>query len=332
MNAIDTTATPAAPGEKYHESAIPTGRVRGLLAWAAERFPARNGVFFLTLYVTALVVGRGASGDTIALGLRDVPGFIALWAFFLVLRVLDEHKDFAADAVAHPERVLQRGVVTLGELRAVGLTAAMATLGISVWLDGGTLGRVSAWCLAVATWSFFMAREFFAPRWLRERLITYAVSHMCVMPLVMGWLLAMGGADPTGSRAAIVLLVFAFASGLAFEMGRKMRAPSDERPMADSYTKALGVHAASDTLLVVTIGASAMALAIVRLSNEAIPATVSVVAAAAAILVARTVLRFRGKPTSGGAKAVEAAVGIAMLVVHVVIITAIAASRGVEVR
>ena len=82
--------------------------MRSLRAWMRERFPARNAVFFAVFYVTALLIGRAdGNGDgPIVLSFRDAAGFIALWCFFLMLRVFDEHKDFEADAIAHPHRVL----------------------------------------------------------------------------------------------------------------------------------------------------------------------------------------------------------------------------------
>src|SRR5262245_27757810 len=88
-----------------------------LAEWAHERFPLANGVFFVLLYVLALVVGRSVVSGPIVLSWHDLPGVAALWSFFLWLRVLDEHKDFENDRVAHPQRVLQRGLVTLGDLR-----------------------------------------------------------------------------------------------------------------------------------------------------------------------------------------------------------------------
>ena len=305
-------------------------RVRSLLAWAAERFPLKNAVFFLVLYLTSLVVGRGSAGaGPVPIGWHDVPGFIAFWAFFLVLRVLDEHKDFDADTVAHPDRVLQRGRVSLRELRGIGYLAGVTTLATTLWLDGG-VGRATTWWLAVACWSALMAREFFVRDWLRERLIPYALSHMCVMPLVIGWAMAMAGAVPTASLATKAMMALAFMSGLAFEMARKVRAPADERPRADSYTSALGVMGATRSLVAVTLSATIIAVEVVRLSIGELPAWVAVAGAVAAALATFAVLGFRREPTSRHARAVEGSVGVAMLIVHLAIITAIAATRGLE--
>ena len=98
-------------------------------AWMRERFPARNAVFFAVFHATALLVARASDGGTpMAVTWRDLACFPAVWCFFLMLRVFDEHKDFAADAVAHPDRVLQRGAITLGHLRIVGVLAIAVQL------------------------------------------------------------------------------------------------------------------------------------------------------------------------------------------------------------
>ena len=83
-----------------------------LLAWAAERFPAPNGVFCLVLYGAALICGRTSSGQgPIAISAADGAGFLAAYAFLLMLRVFDEHKDFESDGRNFPQRVLQRGQI-----------------------------------------------------------------------------------------------------------------------------------------------------------------------------------------------------------------------------
>ena len=304
-------------------------RFHYLPAWTAERFPLRNGIFFLVLYVTSLCVARAAATPgSVHVRWHDLAGFVALWAFFLVLRVVDEHKDFTADGVAHPERVLQRGLVTLTELRLVGILAALLTLGVSLSIDGG-IGTVTGWWLAVAVWSGLMAREFFVRTWLRGHVMLYALSHMVVMPLVIGWVAAMGGASPLSRSGTQLLMLFGFASGLAFEMARKVRAPSDERPMADSYTRALGIAGAAGTLLGVTIAAMLVGLGVIRAVLATLPLLSSVACIAAAVSVAPALLAFARQPTTQGARRVEAWVGLSMLVVHLSVIASIVAGRGV---
>jgi 4-hydroxybenzoate polyprenyltransferase len=305
--------------------------MRALAAWMQERFPARNATFFAVFYATALLVARAAGGSgPLIVTWRDLAAFPAVWCFFLMLRVFDEHKDFAADAIAHPQRVLQRGLITLRDLRIVGLIAIVVQIGVSLWLDGG-FGPVTAWWLAAFSWSVLMAREFFVRVWIRRHLVVYALTHIVVMAILAMWIAAMGS-----PRAALVSAPWLFAAlslfaGLAFEIARKLRAPEQEHPLADSYTQALGVPAASRLLLGVVIGASIAALALTALVAGRVgtiaPATLAIAAGIAAMAIAR----FRSRPTPASARRSEAAVGIAALTTHVVVIAALVVAHGLRV-
>lgn len=299
--------------------------------WARERFPLANGVFFVLLYLLVLVVGRSTVPGPIVLSWRDLPGLFALWLFFLWLRVLDEHKDFENDRVAHPRRVLQRGLVTLGDLKDVGAAALVIQLGVSVWIDGGA-GLVTGWWLVALVWSLLMAKEFFVRDWLRRHIIWYALSHMVVMLALVAWVATMGAAAASRSRATWVLAALVYASGLAFEMGRKMRAPQDEHPLADSYTQSLGVHPATVLLSAVVGIVSVLSLVTTGVVNNGIWPGV-LLAAIAGLAVALGVLReFHGRPTPRAAKRVEAGVGLSILTMHTALLAAVIHVRSVTWR
>jgi 4-hydroxybenzoate polyprenyltransferase len=298
--------------------------------WLRERFPARNAVFFVVFYVTALLVSRSAATTgAVWLGWRDLPGFAALWSFFLTLRIADEHKDFAVDAVAHPGRVLQRGLVTLGQLRVLGAVALAIQVAVSLLEDGGAVGPVTRTWLVVMAWSALMTREFFAREWLRRRLLVYATSHMLVMPLAALWVATMAAPRAAGSVTVWAFAALSFLAGLAFEIARKMRAPELEHPLADSYTQTLGIPAASVLLFTVVVAASGAALVLTTLLVGAAALGTMGVLGAAVILAGWALAGFLRRPTSAAAKRSEAAVGIAALATHLVPLAALLMARGV---
>jgi 4-hydroxybenzoate polyprenyltransferase len=301
-------------------------------AWARERFPARNAIFFAMFYMTALLIGRAAETDgPIELVARDFLGFVALWCFFLMLRVFDEHKDFEADAIAHPRRVLQRGLITLRDLRWLGLRAFVIQLVISVTMDRG-LGPVTMWWAAALGWSLLMAREFFVRDWLRRHIVVYALTHMLVMPLVAMWVASMGAPRASGSPVVWAFAALSMLAGLGFEIARKMRAPEQEHPMADSYTQSLGVTRASALLVVVTVATVAAAVGLTVLVTQRI-GIVGIIALVATLAFAvAAVSRFRDAPTPASANRSELAVGVATLATHIVVIAALVASHGVLLR
>ena len=283
--------------------------------WARERFPLANGAFFALLYLLALFVGRSSRPGPIEVSWRDMPGLIALWLFFLWLRVLDEHKDFEKDRVAHPHRVLQRGLVTLRQLRVLGGITLAIQLAVSVWLDGG-VGPVTGWWLVALAWSLLMAREFFVRNWLRRHIMWYAFSHMVVMlPLVM-WVATMGSQDAYHAPATRMLLLLVYASGFAFEIGRKMRAPGDEHPLADSYTQSLGVGNASVLLSLVVSLVSVLTLVMTNAVHGRIPSFMIVAAVAGVFLAVAVIHEFRQRPERRAAKRLQAGVGVSILAMH----------------
>ena len=304
-------------------------------AWLDERFPIKNAVLFSTLYLGALLAGRAFTAPgQLSLGLEDLGGFMAVWSFFLMLRVFDEHKDYELDLANHPQRVLQSGLITLGHLKIAGVLAVVVQLGVSLWFDRG-FGRVTLFWTATMVWSLLMAKEFFVGHWLAKRLIPYAVSHMLAMPLAILWMMQMGAA-PSGAPlpvAAGALAAMAFFSGFAFEIARKTRAPEDERPTVDSYTKILGTRGASlTTLVILVVGGVIEAVLLALLPGERrLWIAVGVVALVLAF-VAVPLVKFAQKPSSAAAKKAEAAAGVAMLVQYVVLITMLIAERGVTWR
>lgn len=302
-----------------------------LQAWMDERFPPANCAAAVLVWAAALVWGRALSaGGPVTFRLRDAPGGLAAIGFFLMLRVLDEHKDYAADCIAHPGRVLQRGLITLQHLKIVGIVAIALQLGVSVLSDGGVVGPATTAWLVTFAWSLLMAKEFFVREWLRPRLVVYALSHMLVMPLAVWWLVRLGAGNAALPASARMLPVVSYLTGFAFEIARKQKAPADERDDVDSYTRAFGTRRAPMILGAVLTAACAGFAAMLSIAGAGwIPFAGD--ACIAAVLVAAWValLRFRQRPDSATAKACEGVVGLAIAVNHLVLVLVTIASRGI---
>lgn len=198
-------------------------------------------------------------------------GTLTLLVFFFFLRVLDEHKDAPDDARYRPELPVPRGLVTLRELRATALVALAAAIALNALLEPALLVLMAV----VLAWAGFMGREFFVPGWLRARPGWYLVSHMVVMPLIffyataLDWLVA-GAGPPPGTGAFLAL---AFFNGVVIEVGRKVRAPGEERAGVDSYTRAWGLGPATGLWLASVLAAATGLLLAVR--GLAIPTAAS---------------------------------------------------------
>lgn len=298
---MDTTATRPAPLGAH------------LYAWVQERFPLANGLLFFVVYAAALLLGRSAGGGPVALRLGDLGGFAAAWAFFLMLRVFDEHKDYDNDCRLYPERVLSRGLVTLGQLKVVGAIAIAVQLGVSLAVDGG-VGPVTLRWLVVMGWSALMLREFFVRRWLSRHLVVYAVSHMIVTPLSIVWLAQMGAGGAPLDRAVWAYAGMSFLFGFCFELARKMKAPDEERAAVATYTSLYGVWRVAFAISVLWALAT-VTLAFVLVDDGVVATSPSLWAGVVALALPASLAleRFAHRPTARAAKVAQAIVGLSML-------------------
>ena len=293
-----------------------------LLAWANERFPPiANAVLCAFLYGAAVIGGRAESSPgPIAFSLRDGLGFLAVYAALLMLRVYDEHKDYAIDLKNHPGRVLQRGLITLGHLKVLGGIAIAMQLGVSLFIDAGSAamaGAVTQRWLLVFVWSALMAKEFFIGEWLTRHLLLYAISHMVVLPMAVLWVVQQGAGQAALTTNAYLLSLVALLGGFAFEIGRKTRAPADERPTVDSYTKVLGLHGAVTTLILLSVALGGVLALLLLRSATGLGLGIGLgLAGLAALLPCAPLLSFLRQPSSRGSKGIEAAIALQTLLVY----------------
>lgn len=285
-----------------------------LWRYQAERFPLAAYAPLITAFTFASVsfsrTARRVAGQPGADGFVPWPLFVAgvftsLTCFFL-LRVLDEHKDAANDARWRPELPVPRGLVTLRELRAAG--GALAGLAV---IANAVLAPVLLAPLALfAFWATLMTKEFFVREWLRAHLLAYLVTHMLVMPMIdayttgLDWLVA-GRHAPQGLPW---FLAATFANGALVEIGRKLRAPADERPGVDTYTAGWGLRLAPLVWLALCFGAAALVTLAARATGTA--ALSAAIAFPAAALLAIPAVRFLATGDGSAAKRVEVTSGI----------------------
>ncbi len=221
------------------------GSVRRVLAFLVERFPPVPQLVLMAVLFVAATLMSGVLLPASLTGTLDgnvsvatfVAGFLGSLLFIVRLRVYDDVKDADADRVENPTRPIPRGLVSIRELDVAGVMILLveAALNASV----GSLTFVM-WAIAAA-WSVLMRVEFFVSEWLDRHPATFAISHMIVMGLIYGALLAIGIDARGGDTGALELLadplvigtmLAATSIGIGFEWGRKFEryyAPHGER-------------------------------------------------------------------------------------------------------
>lgn len=285
-----------------------------LWRYQAERYPLAGYAPLIAAFTFA-----SASYSRVArrvAGLPGAEGFVPWPAFaigactslvlFLLLRILDEHKDAESDRRFRPELPVPRGLVTLRELRGAGIALGLGVLVANAWLDPVLLLPL----LLFALWATLMTREFFVREWLRAHLGAYLVTHMMIMPMIdfyttgLDWLRA-GHHPPAGLPW---FLAATFANGALVEIGRKLRAPADERPGVDTYTHAWGVRVAPLAWITLALVAASVVTVAARSTGVALPT--ACVVFPAALLLSLPAARFVLTGDGVAARRVEVASGV----------------------
>lgn len=228
-----------------------------LWAYQRERFPL--AAYLPLIGLSTLSAAAYSSAARGAPGLPDgavlILGAATVLVFFFMLRVLDEHKDAAVDRRYRSELPVPRGLVTLSELRWVGGGALLLVVVGNLALAPALIFPL----LLVVGWAVLMTREFFAPEWLRARPGIYLLSHMIILPLIFGYATALDWLAVGVSAPQLgMFLCVAFLNGILIELGRKIRAPEEEREGVDTYTHAWGTRAAP-TIWLAALAAAALA-------------------------------------------------------------------------
>lgn len=212
-----------------------------LLAWSKERFPFVNVISGLLLYFFAAAIMRMEAEPAVSWSSTDLLFGFAVAAHLLVLRVLDEHKDFEDDLVAHPNRVLQSGIVSLSELKVLGGIAASVTLLATIF--SGSVEAFQAWaCLMV--WTTLMYYEMFCATWLKRHLFLYSLTHLFVVPLMMVWASALSSSEAFHSPQLPWIAGIAFTNAFIFEFLRKTKGRDEEISNVESFSGNWGIRGA----------------------------------------------------------------------------------------
>ena len=163
----------------------------------------------------------------------------AVFTLALVLRLMDELKDRDVDRALFPSRPLPSGRVRVSDIVACLGLAVLAWIALHVGSGPAALSAA-----AVLAYALLMFRWFFAPGWMRPRLLATLATHTPVVPLMLlhlAVLFATSGACGGPLRpAAVALLVGQYWGAVfAWEIARKIRAPEEEDDYV-TYSRLLG--------------------------------------------------------------------------------------------
>lgn len=269
------TASTVTPAEPPVSPAAP--RAARLLAWLAER---HGPVLVIPVGLTyGIAVATGAlSPDAASVPALDLAlGFAAAWLWFLALRIVDDLGDRESDDVAHPERLLQRGVVSPAELRAVAGMSLAAMLATTLLADGGVGSVTLTWLVAVVV-TGLVSSDAVAPAALRARPMLHRLLRVPCSALPVLWWAQLGSGGTGLTTDAVVLALVSILIVVAFDVARKLEPATGEGQT--SWSDTLGETRAHAVLAgaLAALGAACAALLAVTGAGSVIAFAVLAVA------------------------------------------------------
>ena len=205
--------------------------------YSMERFPVVPALIFAAaLYCASYFFGSMFS-PSIPLSLMDIIlGSVLVFLITFNLRIFDEHKDFEKDIIAHPERMLSRGDITLADLRKLLYIIIALQIAVSIYLG---VNAIIIWAV-IFIYMVLMLKEFFVPEFLNRHMGLYLISHQILVPITL--LLGFFQRKPSNVNMTSAAVFFAASLGsfITYEISRKTWPEEKEHEFADSYTKFWG--------------------------------------------------------------------------------------------
>jgi len=234
------------------------GPLSRLRLYLGEMFPVPQRLAMAAVISVSLstVLARLHGLEAQRLSTATLLGAWAVFAFLLVLRMMDELKDVEVDRALFPERPLPSGRVRESDL--TGALVVVATLFVGAHAGAGPALGTATLTLGYAV---LMLHWFFVPERMRPHLPLTLATHTPVIPLLLLHLVTLfTSASGLGARdvhwpAVLVLVGSCWAGFFAWEIARKIRAPEEETAYV-TYSRLLGPRGA------VMLAASAQALSV----------------------------------------------------------------------
>ena len=278
-----------------------------------ERFPVLANGAMVLVFCLSVMLYSSLQFDELPDLWRIIGATVSALILFFQLRVADEFKDFDIDMRYRPERPVQRGVISLGELARWAKIGAAAQFLIAMATDVGLIP------ILALVWAYMglMTREFFVPDWLKRHHVAYLLSHMLVMPLIAFYVSAFDWLCKCREIPAGLgwILFFSFAAGLTLELGRKIRTPSAERRGVETYSGLWGPRVATVVWAgAVLVSVVAWSKATTVLIGAGIYLLLGIAALAFAVIVA-AMMASRSRQTAG-ARLIEPASGLVAMALY----------------
>ena len=185
---------------------------------------------------------------------KIIPMFIVAFLQFLMVRIVDEFKDYDEDCKYRPYRPVPRGLISLKELKVLFIICAILQLLIT--LNYGSI----LWLLIM--WLFFaiMSKGFFIKKFLDKHILIEVFFDELLLPLLVLYLSSFVPVSIFQHLSSFLnlhsfvydidyssiwkLLLMSYIVSWIVEIARKIRCKEDEENGVKTYTAVFGIKKA----------------------------------------------------------------------------------------
>ena len=269
-----------------------------------ERFPvATYGLYILCLSFAAFFYNTKMLEIESNVGVF-ITMFVVAFLQFLMVRIIDEFKDYEEDKKYRPYRPVPRGLIKLKELRTLFVICIIIQFALTLIMNPFSL------IFLLVLWIMFilMTKSFFMKKLVDKHILLEVALDEILLPTLMLYLSSFIKIDIT---ILWRLLLLSYVVSWIIEIARKVRCKKDEEKGVKTYTAVFGIPKAT-----ILLSALELILTILRLFLPGEP-LMNVAQIGLIILFIGTIIvnvLFTQKKTRKLAKAVEyLADGLVML-------------------
>ena len=191
-----------------------------------------------------------------------IPMFIVTFLQFLMVRIVDEFKDYEEDCKYRPYRPVPRGLIKLKELKILFIICIILQLILTITCSQNGI------LYLIILWVFFalMSKGFFIKKILDKHLLLEVTLDELILPIMILYLANFipqiylnynSSADLTIANSIIFvdpnvwkILVMAYIISWIVEVARKIRCKEEEEEGVKTYTAILGIGKAMGLIFV----------------------------------------------------------------------------------
>lgn len=170
-----------------------------------------------------------------------IPMFVVAFLQFLMVRIVDEFKDYEEDKKFRPYRPVPRGLITLNELSALLIICLILQVGITILYKGNLV-------LLLVLWGYFliMSRGFFIKKFLDKHILIEVLLDEIMMPIMVLYLSSFclnkwGLIVLLFDTRFPVLILISYVISWIVEVARKVRSKDKEETGVKTYTAVFGI-------------------------------------------------------------------------------------------